>query len=54
MTDPNRSENSASDELTLDELNSVVGGTEKTKPKDPPPAKPQGKGIFEIEDYSFS
>ena len=55
MTEPNRTENLATDELSIDELNSVVGGTDKTppKPKTPtPPAKP-GTGIFEIEDYPF-
>jgi hypothetical protein len=51
MTDPN--------ELSIDELNSVVVGTDKTppKPKNPtPPAKPGTpgtSGLFEIEDYSF-
>jgi hypothetical protein len=54
MTEPNRTENLATDELSLDELNSVAGGTDKTppKPKTPtPPAKPGG--LFEVNEYSF-
>jgi hypothetical protein len=54
MTEPNRAEKLATDELSLDELNSVAGGVDKTppKPKTPtPPAKPGGP--FEVEDYSF-
>jgi hypothetical protein len=56
MTEQKRTENLATDELSLDELNSVAGGTDKTppKPKNPtPPAKPQTSGLFEIADYSF-
>jgi bacteriocin-like protein len=56
MTEPNRTESLATDELSIDELNSVVGGTDKTppKPKNPtPPAKPQPSGTFEIDDFSF-
>jgi hypothetical protein len=39
-------------EMPLDELNSLVGGTDKTppKPKNPtPPAKPVTDGSFDIE-----
>jgi bacteriocin-like protein len=53
-TEPKPIENLATDELSIDELNSVVGGTDKTppKPKTPtPPAKPGG--LFEVNDYSF-
>jgi hypothetical protein len=56
MTEPNRSESLATDELGIDELNAVVGGTDKTppKPKDPtPPAKPGTSRLFEISDFSF-
>jgi hypothetical protein len=54
MTEPKHTEKLATDELSLDELNSVAGGTDKTppKPKTPtPPAKPGG--LFEVEDFSF-
>jgi bacteriocin-like protein len=56
MTEQKRTENLATDELSIDELNSVVGGTDKTPPKPknpPPPAKPGTSKLFEVEDYSF-
>jgi hypothetical protein len=56
MTEQKRTENLATDELSLDQLNAVVGGTGKTppKPKSPtPPAKPGTSKLFEVEDYSF-
>jgi hypothetical protein len=43
-------------ELSLDELNSVTGGTDKTppKPKTPtPPAKPRPSGTFEVDQFMF-
>jgi bacteriocin-like protein len=49
MTNPN--------ELSLNELNSVTGGTDKTPPKpkaSTPPAKPTPSGgLFEVSDFSF-
>ena len=55
MTEQKRTENLATDELSIDELNSVVGGTDKTppKPNPTPPTTPPTKGLFEINDYSF-
>jgi len=57
MTEQKRTENLATDELSIDELNSVAGGTDKTppKPKNPTPPAKQGTpgGLFEVEDYSF-
>ena len=56
MTEQKRTENLVTNELSLDELNSVVGGTDKTPPKPTnptPPAKPGTSGLFEVEDYSF-
>ena len=44
MTNPN--------ELSLDELNSVTGGADKT-PQPKNPKTPATPGHFEIEDFSF-
>jgi bacteriocin-like protein len=53
MTEQKRTENLATDELSIDELNSVVGGNDKTPPKPKNPTPPTKPGPIEIEDYSF-
>jgi hypothetical protein len=40
-------------ELSLDELNSVTGGTNTAPPKTKNPTPPAKPGHFEVEDYSF-
>jgi hypothetical protein len=53
MTEQRRTENLVTNELSLDELNSVTGGTDKTPPKPKNPKPPANPGHFEVEDYSF-
>jgi hypothetical protein len=56
MTEPSRTENLATGELSIDELNSVAGGAGKTppKPKTPTPsANPQTSGTFEVNQFAF-
>jgi hypothetical protein len=51
MAEQKRTENLAADELSLDELNSVAGGT-KTAPT-PKKTTTAKSRLFEVEDYSF-
>ena len=52
MTEQKPTENTVTNELSPDELNSVVGGTDKTPPKPKNPAPPE-PGTFEVKDFSF-
>jgi hypothetical protein len=52
MNEPNRTENPATDELSIDELNSVAGGA-RTSSKSDNPKSTTKQGLFEIEDFSF-
>jgi hypothetical protein len=51
MTEKKRTESLVTDELSLDELNSVAGGIGTMAPK--PKTTPAKQGLFEIEDFSF-
>jgi hypothetical protein len=52
MTEPKPTENLATDELSIDELNSVAGGA-MTSSKPDNPKSTTKQGLFEIEDFSF-
>jgi hypothetical protein len=52
MTKQNRTENLVN-ELSLDQLSSVSGGTNASPPKAKNPTPPAKPGHFEVEDYSF-
>jgi hypothetical protein len=50
MSEQNRTKNNVgTDELSLDELNSVAGGTSKTAPPKPWPAPPDPKETVTFE-----
>jgi bacteriocin-like protein len=51
MTEPKPTENLATDELSIDELNSVVGGDGKTAPPKAPPAPPEHEKEMTTFEY---